>query len=125
MLFMRLGSNEVTETTWQLGKPPEDRPDNFKELMEAQKRFGPEAQILSSPNKTDAKPKLYFQDLPPQLQQVLRAQLRQPGDISAVIETPGDFRLYLCETNTATNLATATLSVPKRSYEQWLAQQAD
>jgi hypothetical protein len=100
-LFKHLGSNQVAETTWQLGKPPDEKPES------------------------DVKPKLYFDYLPPELQQVLRVQLRQPGDISAVIETPAGFQLYLCETNTAITLSAATLTIPKRSYEQWLAEQAD
>jgi hypothetical protein len=100
-MFKQLSSNHVTEITWHLGKPPDERLDN------------------------DLKPKFYFQELPPDLQQVLRVQLRQPGDISAVIETPANFQLYVCETNTPTTLSTATLSIPKRSYEQWLAEQSD
>jgi hypothetical protein len=100
-LLKRLGSNDVTETTWQLGKPPEDR------------------------QPADGKPRFYFEDLPSELQQVLRVQLRQPGDISAAIETPVDFRLYLCETNTPTALAAASLSIPKRRFEEWLAHQAN
>jgi hypothetical protein len=103
MLFKRLGSNGVVEATWQLGKPQQE----------------------IQPRATDGKPQFYFEELPPELQQVLRAQLRQPGDISAVIETPGDFRLYLCETNTNVTLTAATLSIPKRSYEQWLAQESN
>jgi hypothetical protein len=125
MLLRRLGSNEVTEATWELEKPPQERPHNDKELMEAQRHFGPQAQILSPPRDTEGKPKLYFQDLPSQLQQVLGAQLRKSGDISAVIETPADFRLYLCERTTATTLAAATLSISKRSYEQWLMHQSN
>jgi hypothetical protein len=99
--FKQIASNSVTEMTWQLSKPPEQRPESV------------------------GKPKFYFEDLPPDLQQVLRVQLRQPGDISAVIETPANFQIYLCETNTPTTLSAATLSIPKRSYEQWLAEQSD
>ncbi len=45
------------------------------------------------------------------------------GDISAVIETPGGFLLYLTKEKTAAVLSVATLSLPKRSYEQWLGEQ--
>ena len=69
--------------------------------------------------KTEA----YFEDLTPDLQRILRAQLRQAGDVSAVIEIPHGFLLYLAETNTATALTVASLAVPKRSYEEWLAAQ--
>jgi hypothetical protein len=124
-LFEQLGSNQVTATTWQLGKPPDESPDDGKALREAQKRFGPNAQILSSPQAPTTEPKFYFDDLPPELQRVLRVQLRQSGDVSAVIETPGGFLLYLCKEKTLTTLAVATLSVPKQNYEQWLAAQTE
>ena len=124
-LFKQHGSNQVTETTWQLVRPPDESQDKSKELMEAQKRFGPNAQILSSPHDAGGAPKVYFDDLPPELQRVLKVQLRQPGDVSAVIETPGGFLLYLCKEKTPGTLSVATLSLPKRSYEQWLAEQAE
>lgn len=124
-LLRQLGSNQVSETTWQLDKPPEELQDASKELMEAQKRFGPNAQILSSPHDAGREPKFYFDDLPPELQQVLRVQLRQAGDVSAVIETSGGFLLYLCKEKTPAVLTAETLSIPKRSYEQWLAEQTE
>ncbi len=55
---------------------------------------------------------------------MLRVQLRQPGDVSAVIETPGGFLLYVAMAKTDTALSVACLSVPKRGYEQWLSEQA-
>ena len=61
--------------------------------------------------------------MPPELQRVLRVQLRQPGDVSAVIETPGGFLLYLAMEKTDAVLSVAALSLPKRSYEQWLEEQ--
>ena len=39
--------------------------------------------------------KFYFNELPGELQKVLPVQLRQAGDVSAVNEMPGVFRLYL------------------------------
>jgi len=122
-LFKQLSSNQVTETTWQLGKPPEEPQADDRELTEAQKRFGPNAQVLSAPHEEAGEPKFYFNDLPPELRQVLRAQLRQPGDVSAVIETPGGFLLYLCKEKSAAALTVAALPIPKRNYEQWLAEQ--
>ncbi len=44
------------------------------------------------------------------LQRVLRAQLRQPGDVSAVIEAPSNFLLYVCVEKTAQILRAASLS---------------
>ena len=117
-------SNEVSETTWQLAaRPAETNAPNADEI-EIKKRFGSGAQILSSPHDGDGKErKFYFADLPPELQRVLRIQLRQPGDVSAVIEMPNGFLLYLAKEKTAETLSVATLCIPKRSYEQWLAEQ--
>ena len=67
--------------------------------------------------------KLYFEDLDPELQQVLRVQLQKPGDVSAVIETPRGFLVFLAKEKSAEALTAASLSIPKRSYEEWLAQQ--
>ena len=115
-------ANEVSETTWQLGARPADTNAPAPNLLEIRKQFGPNAQVLSSP-EPPGPPKLYFADLPEALQSVLRTQLHQAGDISAVIEMPGDFLLYLCEEKTAQTVAVAALSVPKGSYEAWLAEQ--
>jgi hypothetical protein len=121
----QLGSNLVTETTWQLGKPPEPPQDDGKELMEVRKRFGPQAQLLSSPQATGGEHKFYFEDLPAELQRVLRVQLRQSGDVSAVIETPRGFLVYVCQAKDSTAISVAALSVPKRSYEKWLTEQSE
>ena len=82
------------------------------------------AQVLSSPTE-DRLEKSYFDDLTPELQNVLRAQLRAAGDVSAVIEMPGGFALYLAKEKSPTELAVATFSLRKRSYEEWLAVQPD
>jgi hypothetical protein len=37
---------------------------------------------------------------------------------------PDRFLLYLAKEKTAETLSAAVLSVPKRSYEQWLAEQS-
>jgi hypothetical protein len=113
-------SNEVSETAWQLGARPAETNAPDPDLIEVQKRFGPDAQILSSPRAAAKDRKLYFEDMPADLRRVLQAQLRQPGDVSAVIETPGGFLLYVCEERTAGTLRVAALTRPKRGYEQWL-----
>ena len=73
----------------------------------------------------DAPRKYYFEDLPGKLQNDLRAQLRQPGDVSAVIETPGSFAFYLAREKTADQLVVAVFSLPKRPYPEWLAAQPE
>jgi len=125
LLLKRLGSNHVVEIAWRLDKRPDEPQDGRKELAAAQARFGPNAQVRFAPQDADRKPTSYFEDLSPELQRVLRVQLRRAGDISAVIETPGGFLLYLCKEKDATTLNVAALSLPKRSYGQWLAEQAD
>ena len=121
-LLQRAHSNHVHETTWQLRPPAEPIPDAVKpDAAEIRERFGPNAQILSAPRPAGEDSKFYFADLPDELQRVLRAQLRQPGDVSAVIELPGTFLVYVCKEKTRETLSAAMLAIPKRSYEEWLA----
>jgi hypothetical protein len=61
-------------------------------------------------------------DLPKEFQSVLRAQLRQPGDVSAVIERPNGFQLYVLRSRSASALSIGALFLPKRSYEAWLTE---
>jgi hypothetical protein len=93
-------------------------------LAEIKQRFSPNAQLISSPRGAERDRKQYFEDLPSELQRVLRLQLRQPGDVSAVIEAPSGFLLFVAKETTDTALTVACLSLPKPSYEQWLSEQA-
>ena len=113
-------SNEVSEATWQLSGRSAEASATAAEEMEIREKFGPNAQLLSSPASAGLDQKFYFEDLPGDLQNVLRAQLRQPGDVSAVIETPGGFLLYVAKARTDAVLTVGSFSLPKRSYEQWL-----
>jgi hypothetical protein len=123
-LLQRSHSNLVTETTWQLAACPAETHTPSADQIEIKKRFGPNAQVLSSPHSGEGKErKFYFDDLSGELQNVLRVQLRQPGDVSAVIETPSGFLLYVAKEKTDAVLSVAGLSLPKRSYEQWLEEQ--
>ena len=115
-------SSQVTEVSWQLGARPVETNAPAADELEIKQRFGPNAQLISSPRGAEGR-KQYFEDLPDELRRVLRVQLRQPGDVSAVIEAPGGFLLYVAEEKTETALTVACLSLPKRSYEQWLAEQ--
>jgi hypothetical protein len=102
----QLGSNQVSETTWQMTpRPPEAGAPDVHE--------------------PGGDPKFYFDELPGPLQLVLRAQLHRAGNVSAVIETPAGFLVYLCEETTAASMRVAILSIPKRNYEQWLAEQKE
>jgi hypothetical protein len=123
-LLKRSHSNAVTETTWQLGSRPVETNAPADDELEIKKRFGANAQILSSPRGGGKDQQFYFEDLPGDLQNVLRVQLRQAGDVSAVIETPGGFLLYVAKEKTDTVLSVTGAPLPKRNYEQWLAEQA-
>ena len=102
-------------------RPPATHAPGADELA-FQQRFGANARQLA-PSARDENHQLFFEDLPGELQNVLRVQLREPGDVSAVIETPGGFLLYVATARTAAQLSVLGLSLPKRGYEQWLAEQ--
>jgi hypothetical protein len=61
-----------------------------------------------------------FRELRGPLRQVLAAQMRAAGDLSAVIETPDCFLLYVATEKTTECLRTVSLSLPKHSFEEWL-----
>jgi hypothetical protein len=65
-----------------------------------------------------------FASLPPQLREVLAVQLRAPADVSALIETPEKFLLFVVQEKTETKLTAACLVLPKPSCDDWLAIQA-
>jgi hypothetical protein len=119
------GSSAVQVVTWQMTPRPADTNAPAPDELEIKKRFGPDAQILSSPGAAAADRKSYFEDLPGELQRVLRVQLRQAGDVSAVIETPGGFLRYVATERTVRVLSVGCFSPPKRDYEQWLNEQKD
>lgn len=100
--FQHDSSNQVSEVAWQLGTPAATNP----------------------PASLTGSPPLYFGDLPAELQTVLQAQLHQAGDVSAVIETPASFLLYLVKNRTTGVLQVACLTLPKRDFDQWLEEQA-
>ena len=108
----------VSESTWQLGERPPGAADDRD--SEIKKRFGPDARLLSAP--ADTRDEFYSSDLPPELQRVLSTQLNRAGDISAVIETPQGFQLYVLERRTTNLLCAAAMTIPKRSYDEWLNQ---
>lgn len=119
-LLKRGHSNEVREITWQLTSRPQEKGTESQELAEVKKRFGPDAQIISPIPQNGGEQKFYLDEVPADLQNVLRVQLRQPGDISAVIETPESFLLYVTIQKTDAVLQVAGWTLFKRSYEQWL-----
>jgi hypothetical protein len=81
------------------------------------------AQPLTKPGAGDAAEKLYFEDLAPDMQAVVRAQLRKPGDVSSVIEADSVFVVLRAKEISEKEIAVESAAVPKRNYEQWLAEQ--
>lgn len=113
----------VTDTTWLLEpRPASPHQPTTPTDIEIKQRFGPGATLLS-PSTAEKDRQSYFSDLPPALQSTLRAQLRRPGDVTAVIELPDTFLLYVCTTNDNRRLAVAGLSLLKTGFEQWLSSQ--
>ena len=132
------------EVTWQLTPRPEDVKSEFGSQRSGVSAPPPQtksvakggvysveataqlSQALASPDRSrPGSEKLYFEDLDPELKKVLRVQLQRPGDVSAVIETPGGFLVFQAKSKSADTLTAISVSVPKRSYEGWLAAQSD
>jgi hypothetical protein len=114
----------VQVMTWHLGSRPAAPPAaHVAERVETPTPSDTDARGGASPDD-DADGKLYFSELAPELQTVLRSQLHRPGDVSAVIETPRDFLLYLVTASTDSALTVAALKLPKRDYDQWIEELA-
>jgi hypothetical protein len=130
---------DMHEVTWQLGPRPADQKSEVrvqgsgtaapttptqataKSSAYTNEATAQIAQALSPPDKAaPGKEKLYFEDLDPELRNVLQVQLQKPGDVSAVIEMPGGFLVFLTKERKADTLTAASLTIPKRSYEEWL-----
>ena len=84
-LLKQKQSNAVIETTWQLGTRPRetDKPNLYLPEIQTVRPKRADSQILSSA-ETDTERDLNFEDLPPELQDLLRVQLRKGRDVSAL-----------------------------------------
>lgn len=135
-LLAKMPVKDMREVTWQLtARPADDKPaapagtTNPTQASARSNSYTNEAtaqlsQAIQPPDKSSpGKEKLYFEDVDPDLQKVLRVQLRMPGDVSAVVDMPGGFLVFRAKETTAEILSAASLSIPKRSYEAWLAEQ--
>lgn len=125
----------MLETTWQLTpRPAADAPAAPATVPQAphassssgsysNEASAQVAQTLGGGAEAAGDRRAYFEDLDPELQKVLRIQLQKPGDVSAVIEMPSGFLVFLTKEKSAATLTSSCLTVPKRSYDEWLAQQ--
>lgn len=126
---------EYRETTWNLGPRPAGeapRPLIAPCVPTTNTARGGAYEIESKAQITQAVPCMvppdgdrafYFEDLPADLQSVLRAQLHKAGDVSAVIETPRMFLVYVAREITTEKWRVASRAFPKRDYDAWLAEQ--
>jgi len=51
--------------------------------------------------------------------------LRHAGDVSAVIEMPNGFHLFVVKQKTQSALGVAEIFLPKQSFEEWLTRQEE
>ena len=101
--------------------PPQAVAKSNAYSMESAARIAPAPETPSSEQDR----KVSFDDLNPELRNVLQVQLQRPGNVSAVIETPDKFLVFLVKERTDTTLSAVSFSLPKRSYETWLVEQPD
>jgi len=124
----------LQEYAWQMGERPEKATAPQAATTPTQAKTSSSiysndataqvAQVLTLSRQQDDSPQLhYFDDLPAELQQVLKLQLKKAGDVSSVIETPAGYQVYLAREISADSLTVATLTIPRRSYQEWLSQQ--
>ena len=129
-----------SERTWRLSRRPVENPiglrppdDQLSQTvakssggpysLEGTASFGAsrlDKDHLDVAGKTSGAETLYFEDLPPDLQRVLKSQLKEPGAISAVIETSSGFLLFVAAGKSPEILAAASAYFPKRDFEEWV-----
>jgi hypothetical protein len=68
--------------------------------------------------------KMFFKDLNADMQRVLDAQLRQPGEVSAVFGSDASFALYVAIRRTAEELRVQAVEIGRLNFDDWLAAQA-
>lgn len=115
-----------TQRTWRLsGDPAGSAKHERVDVPAPAKSYGGayvlEGNVTSTQGAgTQAGDQLLFEDLPPELQKVLKVQLNKPGDLSAVIETPNGFLLCLATGRDDRRLSAASVRFAKRGFEAWL-----
>ena len=77
--------------------------------------------MLGAPVERDTN--FYFEDVDSERARVVKAQLREAGDTSAVIETNSGFIVFQAKEITDEIMTVISVSIAKRSYEIWLKEQ--
>lgn len=81
------------------------------------------AKVLGGSEQAPKDSKRYFSDLDPELANVLKKYLQQPGDISPIIENPSGFTIYRAIEITDTHWRIDSVFIQRKSYDEWLASQ--
>jgi hypothetical protein len=66
---------------------------------------------------------LYLEDMPPDLARLLTVQLRESGNVSALVETDHGFNVYVTTERTATHLSARLFHFAKLGYEEWISRE--
>lgn len=122
---------EMHEATWLLSPRPEETAEanptagqtlptevKAKSALYTVEATAQIAQVLGAPAERDET--MYFEDIDPELGRVLKAQLLEAGDTSAVIETNSGFLVFQAKEITDEIMTVVSKNIPKRSYEEWL-----
>lgn len=83
------------------------------------------AQVIGGGGQKPKDTKQYFSDLDPELAAVLKKHLQKSGDVSPIIEATSGFSIYQAMEITAVQWNVSSVFISRRSYDDWLASQAD
>lgn len=114
---------KLVETTWRLDAPSgqSNSAAPVKESTASEDYRAEATAQWAVPG--DSEKTASLSELRPELQALLREQLRRPGDVSAVVETDADFVVFVARDRTERLLRAAAIHLPKETYEFWLARQ--
>jgi hypothetical protein len=121
----------LEELNWLLGKPPEGASEAPDKMVASQIKSsgGPYtneatvqvAEVIGEPEADETQIKnFYFDELEPELREVLKTQLSKAGDVSSVIETPEGFSIYRAKELTTEQWRVEAVFIPRKSYDVWL-----
>lgn len=112
----------VGEVVWELGERPEEKAESgelcLEDLPPEVGKLGPNAKNLTTGGEKNRK--FYLEDVRKDLRRVIEVQLKKEGDVSAVIEAPQEFLLFLVTEKTEDVLGVKTLTVRKMDYGTWV-----
>ena len=120
-----LADNPAKHTLAPAGAPAQEVAKSPSYSVEASAQVSQTIAAPAAAGRESNAQKQYLDDLDPQLQKLLRMQLEKPGAVSAVVETPAGFVVFQAKQRSATELTAASLSIHKRGYDEWLAQQPE